>query len=354
MSSSPLPPLYDRWVTELTGGETVGEPDATCLDCPMLGDEGQFSYHPSTKCCTYTPAIPNYLVGAALADERLDDVAGRETLRARIARRAGVSPLGLDPDPLTQLLHTRAHDAFGRAPSLRCPHYHVETGKCGVWLHRNAVCSTWFCKHTRGAVGQSFWHAMRDLLNQVERDLTRWCVLELGAPYAVASPPQPGQAAASLSPEDLQHTASDADYQRAWGDWSGREQQLYTRCAELVGALSWVDVVSICGPEVGLRARALARAGQRRDTAFVPEALVLRKLEIARAGDPVVLGSYTGTDPIAVPPLLLELLPAFRGQPTRQALDEIARDADVDLDDELLIRLVDFGVLADAGDDGGS
>jgi hypothetical protein len=352
MSDSPLPPLYDRWIMELTGDELAGEPAATCLDCVMLAPgDGLGSFEPSTKCCTYTPEIPNFLVGAALADPQLDEVGGRQSLRDRIGRRAGVSPLGLARDRVTRLIAERAVPAFGQAPSLRCPHYHAETGKCGVWLHRNAVCSTWFCKHGRGAVGRSFWHVLRNLLNHVEIELARWCVLELGAPYDVQGPPEPWKSPKGLTRSDLEHTVTDADYAAAWGDWIGREEELYGRAARLVGDLDWADVVQICGPEVPLRMRALDEARKRRATGVVPKALVLRKLSILRDGDPVILESYSDTDPVSAPAVLLDLLPSFRGQPTREARDEIARDADIELDDELLVRLVDFGVLADAGGD---
>ena len=47
---------------------------------------------------------------------------------------------------------------------------------------RNAVCSTWFCKHERGAVGQRFWHAVRDLLIAVEERVALRCLIEGGLP----------------------------------------------------------------------------------------------------------------------------------------------------------------------------
>jgi len=106
----------------------------------------------------------------------------------------------------------------------------------------------------------------------------------------------------------------------------------------------------ICGPEVGLYEREFDAAGVRRDRNIVPASLVLRRLTILRHGAPVVLGSYSGTDPIAVPQLLADLLPTFRGQSTDDARAEISEEADVELDDALLVRLVDFGLLADPAD----
>jgi hypothetical protein len=304
------------------------------------------SFHPDTKCCTYTPTIPNFLVGAALADARLDELGGRDSLRARIAARAAVTPLGVGRDPVSALLAENAGTAFGRATRLRCPHYHPPTGYCGVWLHRNAVCSTWFCKHERGAVGLSFWAALRNVLLEAEQDLARWCVLTLDAPHP--SLPPGGAPKRELSAAALDGGEADATYARLWGAWAGREADFYARCDELVRELSWADVERICGPELGLQGRAFEHQRDRRANSFVPAALVTRRLEVLDHGDPAVLSSYSGTDPLSVPAVLRDVLPIFRGQPIDQARTEIAETAGIELDDELLVRLVDFEILNDA------
>ena len=348
MSSSPLPPLYDRWITELAGAPTAGEAAATCGDCAMVEPgPGLQGYDPVTKCCTYTPTLPNYLVGAALADDRLDELGGRDSLRRRIQARAGVTPLGLAQPPTVKLIAGHAQPAFGKAPRLMCEHYHAATGQCGIWLHRNAVCSTWFCKHDRGAVGLVFWHALRDLLLHVEHELSRHCVLELDAPYQPTSPDPAKSGPAPLTAHDLDGTVPDAEYAKRWGAWTGRELELYARCDALVRDLSWSDLQQIAGPELGLLARELARFRARREQpGVVPAALTLRRLEVLRDGDPVTVATYSGTDPIAIPTALLRILPVFRGQPIAEARQELAT-LDVDLDDDLLAHLVDYDVLAD-------
>lgn len=344
---SALTPFYERWIHELAGAVPDGESGATCGDCAMLAPaNGLAGFDPTTKCCTYTPAIPNFLVGAALADERLDPVGGRVSLRSRIAARAGVSPLGLDPPPVTSLIAGRAKAAFGKAPRLRCPHYHVESGLCGIWLHRNAVCSTWFCKHDRGAVGMRYWHALRDLLVTAERELTRWCVLELDGPFVPSS--QDGADRDTLSAGDVEGSATERDYLERWGEWAGREIEWYGRCHELVRELSWADVVRIAGPDLGLSTRALERASRRRDRRFVPTSLLLRRLSVLQHGDPTLVESYSAHDPLAVPQALLHALPTFRGQPVSDALAELA-EAGLELDEDLLGTLTDFELLVEPG-----
>ncbi len=93
-----LPPLYDKWIRELLGRGVPREERATCEACPMVDDSssseiklGRFSS--LTKCCTYTPELPNFLAGMVLADNEPATETGRATLRARIERRIAITPL---------------------------------------------------------------------------------------------------------------------------------------------------------------------------------------------------------------------------------------------------------------------
>src|SRR5437762_124874 len=95
--------------------------------------------------------------------------------------RVGVTPLGLGRPPVHLLLYGHgAPRGFGRAKTLRCPHYRADAGgACGIWRHRNAVCATWFCKHVRGGTGQRFWRSLEQLLSIAERELSRYCLLQV-------------------------------------------------------------------------------------------------------------------------------------------------------------------------------
>src|ERR1044071_4316862 len=98
LMSSPLPPLYAVWVDELLGGPIPPETDATCNDCAMLPKNGEehngsvVFFDPHTKCCTYIPTIPNYLVGRMLEDPQ--QAPGRTTAEKRIRAGVEVTPLG--------------------------------------------------------------------------------------------------------------------------------------------------------------------------------------------------------------------------------------------------------------------
>ncbi len=69
---STLPPLYAGWIDDLLGGPLPHESEATCEDCAMRPSgpaaAGALVFAAETKCCTYVPEVPNFLVGRILDD----------------------------------------------------------------------------------------------------------------------------------------------------------------------------------------------------------------------------------------------------------------------------------------------
>ena len=67
-----LPALYAPWIEEALGHPLPDESRATCDRCVMMTrgevDDPDVPYDPVTRCCTYTPHLPNFLVGAILGD----------------------------------------------------------------------------------------------------------------------------------------------------------------------------------------------------------------------------------------------------------------------------------------------
>src|SRR5262245_45338172 len=108
---------------------------------------------------------------------------------------------------------------------MRCPHYREDIGGCGVWRHRSATCSTWYCKYDRGAVGMAFWDPLRDLLKAAEEALARWCLLELelDADALDGLTPERGEKPSPSAP-DLDGAADPTRYGAVWGQWHGREE----------------------------------------------------------------------------------------------------------------------------------
>jgi hypothetical protein len=353
---SALPPLYASWMERALPGAIPSESKATCDKCAMCtrSDEpsnGASFFNSETKCCTYLPELYNFLVGAVLADEDPAMEKGRASVEERLEAKLEVTPLGLGKSPSYNLLYEHSLDAFGLSRKMRCPHYiEEEGGSCGIWRHRNAVCTTWFCKHERGATGLKFWRTILRLLSQVEKELSRWCVLELGLEtkalelLLLHTPTNRSQN--KLNAEQIDHVADLKAYRQLWGKWMGQEREFYQECARLVSNLSWEDILQICGPEVLLLTRLTREAYSRLTSNRLPESVRLKPLKILEVGrDWVKVKAYSNYDPLKVPRKLFEALPDLKGQLTVEALQTVANEKGLRLTNRLIQKMVDFEIL---------
>lgn len=351
LRTSPLPALHDAWVRAVLDVPLPDETDAPCDACVMVRDDTHalgIGFDASVRCCTFTPPLPNFLVGAVLRD---GDPTG--TVRRRLDAGVGVTPLGLAVPEPADLLYRHAGGAFGRAPALRCPHL-ADDGRCGIWSHRMSTCATWHCRHVRGAVGQALWSALREFLACIESSLSRWCVLTgglgddaLDAAFRAQELQSGGPLGhASLDPQSLGAPRDRTQHERSWGAWVDREAEFFVDCAARVEALSWPEVLALGGVELALRARLLARAAARHDDLSVPARLAVGPFHTLRtdAAGSTVWG-YRPIDPLTLPPPLMAALHRFDGRPVPEVLDEVAREAGMELDDAVLLRLLEAGLL---------
>ena len=358
-TSSPLPPLYARWFDDLLSGEIPAETSATCHDCAMCDTDGEQQtsgrtlFNPQSKCCTYLPELPNFLVGMILADDDPTMATGRTTVEARLKAGLAVTPLGLQKSTKLKLLYQQMEvRAFGRAQILRCPHYISEQGGlCGVWKYRNSICSTWFCKYVRGATGRDFWETAKLLLLNIEGDLSRWCAVQLelddtALELLMAPPPESGLQR-TLTPEDLDDLV-DLDKQRKrWGNWYGREREFFLACAELVAPLEWSEVLAICGSQAKARARLTQKSYQRMTSSQVPERLRIGGFTVTEANNEYysLYSPGMGAGGFRVSSRVMRLLPYFDGRPTSETVSNVVEKEGLRFTDELLMRLVDFKIL---------
>jgi Fe-S-cluster containining protein len=179
MLSDALPALYRRLLPAEFLEQVIDEPKATCADCYKLKPTAPLPhFHAATKCCTFYPFLPNYLVGSILLD---GSAPGREVLRSLLRDRGYTVPIGVCAPPAFQALFLakEEHD-FGRRPDLRCPFYVASTGRCGIWAQRGHQCSTYFCVSVHGDRGERFWQEVRDYLHEVEIELAQEAMVQLG------------------------------------------------------------------------------------------------------------------------------------------------------------------------------
>lgn len=346
-------------LTECANGAGVPslpqETKATCQQCAMCSPtapEGSPEFfHPHVKCCSYEPALPNFLVGRILRDSAPEWQFGRETVAQRMARGLGVTPWGLETPRRYGVLYGGGHGVFGRSPELRCSHYKLDDDSCGIWPHRNGVCATWFCKHERGAKGLRFWRALSALITEVEWSLGLWCVQQLD-PSIAELERITSRAPAALTPGDLGGPPDDRAHGLAWGKWAGQEVEFYVEAASLVDGLGWSEIDQICGVRTRVLAGLVRDANDALSAADVPERLVMGHIRItgAREGAFVVQG-YSSSDPVRLPEILMRALPHFDGRTTNETLEEIRTESGVSLSSGLLRKLIDFELLKDAADE---
>ncbi len=357
MGISALPPLHNAWLAALTGiREPPSEPKATCDDCVMCGgverSGSHVSFSPDVKCCSYVPHLANFLVGRSLLGP------GRDTITARISRRAGVTPLGLGLSyaDIRRILGAQSH--FGRSPVVVCPHFDATTKGCAIWETRNAVCSTWFCKHERGAVTQRFWHAVRDLLIAAEERISHRCLTRGGLPdeqvravldhRAVVRETIARANAGEAPPETAPDDESADWYARMWGEWAGREAEWFLRSAESVTTMgddeliAWTDGVRHLSQAVGERWDDLTVHELPDRLTFSPGAGSEATADVLR------LIGYSPFDPLVLPAALQGDLRRLDGREITQVRQGIDPHG-TPLDDDLLGLLHDFGVAVPPG-----
>jgi hypothetical protein len=357
--AEPLPSHLARWTRELLGSPVPRERKATCDACAMCRPAGPAPaiateyFDPRSKCCTFLPTLANFLVGRILADTTPGAARGRASVLERIGRGIAVSPLGLHRPADVQLIYEQGHELFGKAQALRCPHYLEDLGACGIWRHRESTCATWFCKHSRGAVGRRFWKSLHELMTTVEQQLACWCVLQLdvGNEALAALFPAGGERPRHLALDaaTLDRVADRGLARRAWGPWHGRETELYERSAALVDGLSWARVLEICDPRVHALASLAREAFEALRAEALPGALRAGRMEQVGATREVVrVRTYSGLDPLDVPHAVLRSLGHFDGRPTEEVLRDLEERAGVTLDRGLTRMLVDFELLVPA------
>lgn len=155
--------LFDREILDFELKETK----ATCDNCAMAPKE----YRADLKCCTFEPFIPNYLVGAAF-ESASTAPAALKVIKDKIKKRSLALPIGLSAPVRFQIEFNHREDGeFGNREDWLCPYYSKETQNCGIWKHRGAVCTSYYCKSDAGSKGLKFWKALENYIHYTEMAL---------------------------------------------------------------------------------------------------------------------------------------------------------------------------------------
>lgn len=236
--SDSIPSFYHQLFADFINLEVPPEPFADCSDCPIIcqniedvGKDKSKPFSPETKCCTFSPRIPNYMVGAILSDINQDNMDGKNRILKAIKSRKGIFPNGVYPTKKYKLLYEAArNDSFGRSKSLMCPYFIAGEFNCTIWKYREAICALWFCKHLAGNKGYDFWNSLIEFMKSVQENLIAYCFFNLGV-----SPFDPYTNADRISYEDLEDLPmKESEYVKIWGEWVEKEEEFYVNCYDLV------------------------------------------------------------------------------------------------------------------------
>lgn len=354
-----LPSLYAPLFPEFFRGEVPVEEKATCGDCAMCEGKRQNDwvqpvdgvshyFRAETKCCTYHPRLPNYLVGAILSDTRPELAEGRARMGERIDARQGTTPQWLRPSAKYNLLYKSARNAFGRSESLLCPFYERKEGNCTIWPFREAVCSTFFCKYVAGEDGRGFWMSLKTYLTLVEIQLSRWTTFQLMPEYVLDGKDKPERDDV-ISPSELDEVPlAEEEHAALWCGWAGEERAFYRRTHELVTGLTADDFQRIIGLDGTIEQAILERLHRKATSPALPRTLRFNPRATVSwlADGSVALACYSEYDAVALPGNAYELLIRFTGKdPVEEVRRVMREEKHADLDDDILLELYQYRVL---------
>jgi Fe-S-cluster containining protein len=202
------------------------EKASSCFNCPQVKAYG---FNPSTRCCSYIPRIPNFLLGMALMDAETRDVAhGFVGSGYTIPEGSQISPVQMEQS-LGFLSGQLPHG------TVVCPLLDRESKKCRIYAFRNGVCSTFFCHHDQGATGAEFWESLTDLVTQVETALAQWALEQAGFDLnAYFERFESLQHSMDSCTDPATGTWSDSARRTLFAAWHGREEELFMRCAAAI------------------------------------------------------------------------------------------------------------------------
>lgn len=345
-----LPRNYDRWLGTWLGN-VPEEKLATCDSCamsapPATPKDKLHEYFGANKCCTYFPSLPNFQVGSVLRDAA-ELAEGAKRVAARIGGRVGVDPLQLRaPRRRAELYRIGAHAGFGKADAYRCPYYGA-TGGCTIWAHREAVCSTYYCKYNAPIQGREFWTELKGLMNVLEMTVAVSCAMQLG--IAGTTIDQLLNTDTTMrSAADVDEVADDDAHAKLWGTWAGREEAYYQECARLAQELDLAAITRLGGQSFERRLASVKKLFDAMVSPDVPDRLkIAPQLAVQAAGPGKVRLLAGANQPVEMRAMIVELLTYFQGQPladVKVALNEQGYDVDA----SFLEKLYKCGFLVKA------
>lgn len=225
------------------------ECESTCNNCPEIKDSG---YRPDYRCCTFQPRIPNYMLGLSLLGPHKSS---HSTISSLQWQRFFL-PEGLvaSPKRWALFLEDASEDKFGKSTQVLCHFLNKKSGVCEIYQYRNAPCSTFFCRHDQGYLGQQFWDSLMIYINQIEYALSQWVMDELGIDVELYFKKFDSfaQNLSVINHKDLGWPQEILF--EVWSSWYGKELDFFKEAARIVEEKK-DDLISIASKTRPLEAR---------------------------------------------------------------------------------------------------
>jgi Fe-S-cluster containining protein len=349
-----LPFVYSNLLPDFFNNPLPEEELATCDNCVMLGDatgtndlikKGLFS--PISKCCTFYPNLPNYLVGEILLSEDKTMVKGQNAIIELINNGSNTLPIGIrKPKKYELLFNSSSKLVYGKSSALICPYYNRENGFCSIWKSRNSICSTWFCKYTKGTDGEIFYDKLKRYLNHIEKTLSNYAANKMGYSASEILNMYSDSKNDKLNSFEIDEIKDIEKHKIIWGKYAGQEIEFYKNCYEIVSNLNQNNLNEIIGFESNLQLDVLIEAYENMENPQIPETLILNpKATIIKTPE----GDYKVNNSFEISNILFDAIQFFDGYSKNNlVLKKIEKELNVSLDEELLIYLYQNRLLTDS------
>ena len=342
-----LPSIYHSIIPSLLDIEYPAETIATCNTCTYCRHSQ--SPYIGTKCCWFYPKLPNFIIGAILANEHEGLALGSRLVRAQIKARAGILPYGTVPPLFHYRLRkkivvqdTRLRSAKS-IESLRCP-YH-DQGNCSIWEYRNSTCATYFCTSIGGKSGLRFWEKIKQYLKTTETSLAQYAMLQMG--WSLANIKTDKVTTSDFNLEDEQGIINEENYKKLWGAWAGREEEFYIKCYQIVSKVDSKTFKRITGLKREILEVAIRNTQKDFLKNVLPEKLILNPEAILEKVEEGFIRLTLGEVSAKISPLIEPLINAFNGKRTTVEVFQKGYDVLYDIT-ELVDELRDKGILIKA------
>jgi Fe-S-cluster containining protein len=236
-----LPRVYERLLPKDILAMEAQETKATCETCIMAKPKNkrEIFYENHLKCCTFHPFLPNYVVGAILSEESLAAPSALSNIRNKIQRREYSLPLGIVAPPSYQVaFNSKKDNEFGRREEWLCPYFNLEKQNCGIWRHRGAVCTTFYCQSSFGSKGLKFWDGLSNYITYVEMALMEEALVMLDfSPRQVSDLLEflNREEASKLEMKSVQMPEKKA--RELWNGYFDDQEGFYRKCFQIVSGI---------------------------------------------------------------------------------------------------------------------